>query len=62
YLSGTQLQNALLLSSNDRVNPLGPTGPFRKTEGGIRGNPKDKDAFFTFNFKVGMTFGREKIH
>ena len=61
YFSGVQLQNALDLSSNDRVNPGGPTGKFRKTEGGIRGNPKDNDSYFTFNLKVGMTFGREKI-
>jgi hypothetical protein len=61
YLSGVDLQNALDLSSNDRVNPGGPTGKFRKTEGGIRGNPNDKDSYFTFNFKIGMTFGREKI-
>lgn len=25
-----------------------------------RGNPKNKDAFFTFNIKIGYTFGREK--
>jgi hypothetical protein len=61
YFSGVKLQNAIDLSTNDRVNPGGPTGRFRKTEGGIRGDPKDKDAYFTFNFKIGMTFGREKI-
>ena len=61
YLSGSQLQNALDLSRNDRVNPGGPTGEFRKTEGGIRGNPKDNDAYFTFNIKLGLTFGRQKI-
>lgn len=61
YFSGIKLQNALDLSRNDRVNPGGPTGVFRKTEGGIRGNPKDNDAYFTFNFKIGMTFGRESI-
>lgn len=61
YLSGTDLQNAIDLSTNDRKNPGGPTGMFRKTEGGIRGNPKDNDAFFTFNIKLGLTFGRQKI-
>ncbi|MEJ7589071.1 MAG: hypothetical protein WKI04_16060 [Ferruginibacter sp.] len=61
YFSGIKLQNALDLSRNDRVNPGGPTGIYRKTEGGIRGDPKDNDAYFTFNFKVGVTFGREKI-
>ena len=60
YFSGIKLQNALDLSRNDRVNPGGPTGNYRKTEGGIRGNA-DKDAYFTFNFKVGITFGRERI-
>lgn len=61
YFSGVQLQNALALASNDRVNPGGPTGTFRKTEGGIRGNPRDRDAYFTVNLKIGMTIGRERI-
>jgi hypothetical protein len=61
YLSGTQLQNAIDLSYNDRFNPGGPTGMFRKTETGIRGNPKNNDAYFTFNIKLGLTIGREKI-
>ncbi len=61
YFSGIQLQNALELSRNDRTNPGGPTGNYRKTEGGIRGDPKDKDAYFTFNIMVGITFGRERI-
>lgn len=61
YLSGADLQNAINISRNDRVNPGGPTGEFRKTEGGIRGNPKDNDAYFSFNIKAGITFGREQI-
>jgi hypothetical protein len=61
YFSGTQLQNALDLSSNDRHNPGGPTGEFRKTETGIRGNPKDNDAYFSFNIKIGLLLGRQKI-
>lgn len=61
HLSGVNLQNALNLSRNDRVNPGGPTGEFRKTEGGIRGDPTDDDSYFTVNLKLGMTFGREKI-
>lgn len=61
YFSGIRLQNAIDLSTNDRVNPGGPTGEYRKTEGGIRGNPKDKDAYFTFNFKLGLSIGREAI-
>jgi hypothetical protein len=58
-LSGTDLQNAIDLSFNQRTN----TGPnrniYRKTEGGIRGNPKNDDSYFTFNIKIGYTFGRE---
>ncbi len=62
YFSGTTLQDALDLASNQRTN----TDPankyiFRKTEGGIRGNPKNNDAYFTFNIKIGFTFGRENI-
>jgi len=60
-LSPVKSQMAITMASNDRVNPGGPTGNYRKTEGGIRGDPTDKDAYFTFNFKIGMTFGREKI-
>ena len=58
-LTGNQARDAEDLSYNDRVNPGGPTGEFRKTEGGIRGNPKNKDAYFTFNIKIGLIFGRE---
>lgn len=61
YLSGAQLQNAINLSRNDRVNPGGPTGEFRKTEGGIRGDPNDRDSYFTLNIKAGILLGREKI-
>jgi hypothetical protein len=61
YFSGAQLQNALDLSTNDRNNPGGPTGMFRKTETGIRGNPKNNDAYFSFNIKIGLTIGRQKI-
>jgi len=61
YFTGAKLQNALNLSRNDRTNPGGPTGVYRKTEGGIRGDPTNNDAYFSFNFKIGMTFGREVI-
>jgi len=58
---GNQLQDAIDLSSNQRTN----TGPnsyiYRKTENGIRGNPKNNDSYFTFNIKLGLTFGRESI-
>ena len=61
YFSGSQLQNARDLSTNDRNNPGGPTGEFRKTETGIRGNPKSNDAYFSFNIKIGLSIGRQKI-
>lgn len=57
-LTGNQLRDAIDLSSNDRHNPGGPTGVFRKTSGGIRGNPRDNDSYFTVNFKLGYVFGR----
>lgn len=59
YFTGTQLNNAIELSDRrSRTNPMYPVNP----DGGqIRGNPKNNDAYFTFNFKVGLTFGREKI-
>lgn len=57
----TQWQDANDLSSNQRNN----TGPlsniYRKTSGGIRGNPKNKDSYFTFNIKIGLMLGREKF-
>ncbi|MEN9569081.1 MAG: hypothetical protein RL172_312 [Bacteroidota bacterium] len=59
YLSGTQLQDALDLSSNQRTNNGPVSFQYRKSEGGIRGNPKNDDAYFTFNLKIGFTFGRE---
>lgn len=59
--TGNQLRDAIDLSSNDRHNPGGPTGVYRKTEGGIRGDPKNKDSYFTFNIKLGLRFGRESI-
>lgn len=57
YFTGTKLTNALLL--NDRQYELDPT---HITNGGDeRGNSKNNDAFFTFNLKIGLVFGREKI-
>lgn len=59
YFSGQQLQDAIDMASNQRTN----TGPesyiYRKTETGIRGNPNNNDSYFTFNIKLGLTFGRE---
>jgi len=59
YLSPAEAKMATELSYNNRTNPLGSTGPFRKTSGGIRGNPKNKDAYFTFNIKIGLLLGRQ---
>ncbi|MES2890511.1 MAG: hypothetical protein V4725_00820 [Bacteroidota bacterium] len=57
YFSGVQLQNVMDLKSNDRVNPGGPDGTYRKSEGGRRGDPTDTDAYFTLNLKFGLTIG-----
>ena len=56
YFTGAKLTNALLL--NNREYELDPSYPSTTHE---RGNPKNKDAFFTFNLKIGYTFGRPKI-
>jgi hypothetical protein len=57
YFTGTKLTNALLL--NDRQRELNPG--HTTVVGGERGKPKNNDAYFTFNIKVGYVFGREKI-
>jgi hypothetical protein len=57
YFTGNKLANALLL--NDRQYELDPTHITQP--GDQRGNPKNNDAYFSFNFKIGYTFGREKI-
>lgn len=54
YLSGVQLNEALLL--NDRHKPGAETAH----PGGIRGNPKNNDSYITFNIKLGLTLGRER--
>ena len=59
--TGRQLEDALELSSNQRTNTGTNSNIFRKGEGGIRGNPKNKDSYFTFNIKLGLTFGRESM-
>jgi hypothetical protein len=59
YFSGIQLANALAL--NDRRSKTNPEYPINPNGGQIRGNPKDKDAYFTCNLKLGITFGRERI-
>lgn len=55
YLTGPRLANAILLY--DRRRELNPSS---STLGQQRANPKDNDAYFTLNIKMGLTFGREK--
>jgi hypothetical protein len=57
YFTGTKLTNALLL--NDRQYELDPT--HITVDGDQRGNPKNNDAYFTFNVKIGLIFGRDRI-
>lgn len=57
YFTGSKLTNALLL--NDRQYELNPG--HITVAGGERGHPKSNDSFFSFNVKLGYTFGREKI-
>ena len=57
YFTGAKLTNALLL--NDRQYELDPT---HITSGGDeRGHSTNNDAYFTFNLKIGIIFGRERI-
>ena len=55
HFTGTRLTQALLLY--DRRYELDPNnnGP------GERGSTKHTDAYFTFNLKIGLTLGRERI-
>jgi hypothetical protein len=57
YFSGSKLTNVLQL--HDRQYELDPT--HITNAGDQRGNLKNNDAYFTFNIKVGITFGRERI-
>lgn len=57
YFSGSKLTNALLL--NDRHYELDPG--YVNYPGYQRGDPSDNDAFFTFNVKIGLTLGRQRI-
>jgi len=52
YLTGDQVAQAIALS--DRQKELNPT--HSTTVGDIRGNPKNNDAYFSFNFKIGIIF------
>lgn len=55
YLSGNDLTNALIL--NNRVRPDAVPNLTTARPGEIRGNPLNKDTYFTINFKIGYTFG-----
>jgi hypothetical protein len=57
YFTGAKLTNALLL--NDRQYELDPT--HITNAGDQRGNSNRNDAYFTFNVKVGIVLGRQKI-
>lgn len=59
YLSGIDLNNALAL--NDRRSKFNPAFPVNPNGGQRRGNPLNNDSYFTFNIKVGVAIGREKI-
>jgi len=52
--SGTKLQNALIL--NNRV-----INGQRALPGNKRGSPTQKDSYFSFNLKIGISIGRERI-
>lgn len=52
--TGTKLSNALLL--NNRV-----INGQRALPGNKRGSPTQKDSFFSFNLKIGIMIGRERI-
>lgn len=56
YFTGSKLTNALLLS--DRHYELDPTYIHTSEQ---RGNPKNNDAYFTFNVKFGLVIGRQRI-
>lgn len=59
YLSGTELSHALIL--NNRGRPEAIPNETTARPGSRRGNPLDKDSYFSINFKVGYIIGRQKI-
>ncbi len=52
-LVGDQLYNAVALYDKQMDYKAGP--------GGRRGNATNKDGYFSFNLKAGLTFGRERV-
>jgi hypothetical protein len=57
YFTGSQLADAIALSDRRLSDPKYPRNP---AGGQIRGNPKNKDAYFSFNLKLGLLLGRQK--
>jgi len=53
YFTGTKLLNALEVRDR-QISPAAVAG-------GKRGSPKQKDSYFTFNIKLSLTLGRQKI-
>lgn len=58
YFTGAQLADALALNDRRRSDPKYPINPLG---GQIRGKSTNNDAYFSFNIKLGLTFGRQKI-
>ncbi|MDB5201975.1 MAG: hypothetical protein JWQ27_1384 [Ferruginibacter sp.] len=53
YFTGTKLTNATILSDRQIIHKTNP--------GGKRGSPAQKDAYFSFNLKLSLVIGRERI-
>ena len=51
--TGTKLANALALNDRQLAYKAGP--------GGKRGSPSEKDSYFSFNIKLSLTLGRQRI-
>jgi hypothetical protein len=58
YLSGTQLEQALILNNRKRPDALPSQTTARP--GGKRGNPMNNDSYFTVNVKLGFVIGRDQ--
>lgn len=58
YLSGDQLNQALIL--NNRVRADAVANQTTARPGGRRGNPLNNDSYFTINLKLGFVFGRDE--
>ncbi len=55
YFSGTKLNQALLLNDRQKESRTNPEG------GSKRGSSKENDSYFSFNVKLSLVLGREKI-